>query len=79
MLVIVEPLFYGEKTHTQGCTAEEFINRVDSQRITNGWDDQVTVARARGFLHDTAHAWCEYTLKSIYKFQPQELEVIRTT
>jgi hypothetical protein len=73
MIIIAEPLFYGEKTPTQGCTAKEFINMVDSRRITNGWGDQATVARARGFLRDMAHVWCEYALESIYQFQPNEL------
>jgi hypothetical protein len=79
MIIIAEPLFFGERTRTQGCTAEEFIDRVDSRRITNGWNDQATVARARGFLRDAAHAWSEYALESIYQFRPNELEVIRTT
>jgi hypothetical protein len=68
VIIIAEPLFYGEKTHMQGCTAEEFIDKVDSRRITNGWDDQATVARARGFLRGKVYVWCEYALESIYQF-----------
>jgi hypothetical protein len=52
-------LFYGEKTCMQGCTVEEFTNRVDSQCMTNGWDQQAMVARARGYMRDAAHVWCE--------------------
>jgi hypothetical protein len=79
VFLLTEPLFYGEKARTQGCTAEEFVTRVDAQRLNNGWDQQTTAVRARGFMRDAAHSWCEHALPAIHQWDTERLTQIRET
>jgi hypothetical protein len=79
VFLLTEPLFYGEKTRTQGCTAEEFVTRVDAQRLDNGWTQRVTAVRARGFMRDAAHSWCEHALPAIHQWDADRLTEIRET
>jgi hypothetical protein len=60
IFVLTEPLFYVEKTRTQGCTDKEFVNHIEPQRLSNGWDQLMTATKAHGIMRDAAHmvqAW----------------------
>jgi hypothetical protein len=79
VFVLMEPLFYDEKVRTQGCTTKEFVNRIETQRQSTGWDQQMTTTRACGFMWDAAHLWCEHTLPAIFQWEPERMTAIWET
>jgi hypothetical protein len=55
--ITAEPLFYGERRHTRGVTAEDFVTKLRSLRAGFGIADPQMVARSVGYFREAAASW----------------------
>ncbi len=60
-LLIGEPIFHGRKA-AKGCSAEDFILRVDNLQRPRGWSDKEAAEMAISFLCDEAADWLNNAL-----------------
>ena len=63
-LVVGEPIFHGRKA-TKGCSAEDFVLRVDNLARTRGWSDKDAAEMAISFLRDEASEWITNALATV--------------
>jgi hypothetical protein len=55
--ITAEPLFYGDSRHHRGVTAEDFVTKLRTTKAALVITDQHMVARAVGYLRESAADW----------------------
>jgi hypothetical protein len=75
-IVLSEPLFYGERVLTQGCSALDFIERVDNMTASNTWDERKAAAMAQQFLRGEAAEWFHMNMRLFMTLQ--EITLVTT-
>ena len=67
-MMIAPPVFLGDRMSNGNlrpgsASAEDWITRVDNLQRSNNWTDEQAAGQARGFLHEEAAEWFNYTMK----------------